>query len=318
MSDYFKTIDEQLNILRDRKLVIENEQEARESLLRYNYYKIINGTYEYFSQSDTDVRSPKASYREGTNFQDLMDVHNFDIQIKKILLGAMLEIERISRSIISYKFVEKYPKPGSYLNPKNYSKTDRGYVLTNIDSINETIKSFGEEENYNRSIKYYIAKYKSVPFWFIINFVSFGKIVNIYETLDYELREDIADEFQKIVEDNMGNELEHFLTPTHLQSFLQNAREIRNVSAHDNLILGYKFSKIEYFEPIHKNYEIGNKDDRDTLFDTLIILQALLPRDIFNETQTKIKQEIDKLREDVDEIAFNKIIKSIGYDKVKL
>ncbi|EHR33314.1 Abi family protein [Helcococcus kunzii] len=317
MSDYFKTIDEQIKILKQRNLVIEDEQHARECLLRYNYYKIINGTYQYFSQDSPDVRNKKSSYRDGTDFQDLMDVHNFDKQLKRVLLGAMLEIERISRSIISYKFVEKYPKPGAYLNPKNYSHTDRGYVLTNIDSINETIKSFMNEENYNRSIKYYLDKYNSIPFWFIINFVSFGKIVNIYETLDYQLREDIADAFQLIVEDNIGHKLEKFLTPTQLQSFLQNAKDIRNVSAHDNLILGYKFSRIEYFAPIHDNYEIKDNDERNTLFDTLIILQALLPSEIFSETQEKINEEINKLKENVDEIAFNKIIKSIGYNKVK-
>lgn len=315
MTDYFKNIDQQVEILKKRNLTIKDENFTKTQLLRYNYYKLINGTYKYFSKNDLENTENKDLYRDGVEFNDLLDVHNFDKEIKKILLSAMLEIERISRSIISYKFMEKFPKPGAYLDPENYPKEKGSFVFVNIDSLRETIDLYKEEQNYNRSMKYYLDKYNSIPFWFIVNFISFGKLLNLYEIMDYKLREDIADEFQKFVEENLENKIDKFLTPSQLQSFLQNAKEIRNISAHDNLILDYSFETIEYFDPIHKKFGIKETDKRNTLFDTFIILQALLPREYFVETKNGIEKNIEELRKKIDNVAFRKIMNSIGYDK---
>ncbi|WP_206424107.1 hypothetical protein [Vaginisenegalia massiliensis] len=43
MTKPFKTIDEQIEILTSRKLIIKNEDAAKESLMRFGYYEIING-----------------------------------------------------------------------------------------------------------------------------------------------------------------------------------------------------------------------------------------------------------------------------------
>lgn len=312
MVKYFKSIDEQLKLLKYRGLIIDDEKIAGDILLRYNYYKIINSTLPYFTVKDDEK---KYIYRAGTDFQDLVDVHNFDKNLKRILLSQSLEIERIARSIISYKFVEKYPQKNSYLNVKNFNMQDNRQIKININAIEETIDKYAEEDNFKRSINYYLNKYKSVPFWFIINFLSFGKVINIYETLDYQLQEDIADEFQKIVEENLNEKLEEFLTPNMLQSFLANAREIRNIAAHDNLILDYHFEPIEYFYSIHNKYNISLEDERNKLFDTFIVNNLLLPVNLRKEILFEIKNLLNKLSKEVDAIAYEKILKNTGFEK---
>lgn len=308
MSEYFKTVDQQIELLKSRGLIINDEQEAKDALLRYNYYKIINATIKYFVNFE---KNGNYIFREGTDFQDLLEVHHFDKEIKKVLLAQMLEIERIARSIISYKFVEKYPQKNAYLNAENFNKKERNLVLINIDSIEQTIDTYRQEENYNRSINYYIDKYGSVPFWFVVNFMSFGKLVNFYETLDYELQEDIADEFQKFVEENLGRKLDEFLTPNMLKSFLTNAKDIRNMSAHDNLILGYKYEKIHYFKTIHDEYGIKENDERTGLYETIVVLKYLLPQNTFDIVKN-INDLVDELEKNIDEVAFKKVIESLG------
>lgn len=312
MTQYFKSIEEQIDILISRGLEVNDKKRAGDVLLRYNYYKIINSTLPFLTEAD---KEKGYKYRPGTNFEDLIEVHNFDKELKKILLSQMLEIERISRSVISYKFVEKYPENGAYLNPKNYDNGNRGFVLTNIDSIKETLENYKEEKNFNKSINYYLEKYGSVPFWFIINFLSFGRVVNIYEVLDYKLREDIADEFQVFVQENISKELKEFITPSMLHSFLNNAKDIRNIAAHDNLILGYTFDDLEYFETIHSKYGISKSDKRNRLFDTMVVLQALIPKDYYQNMEKEVDNLIAKLKDQVDEIAYNSILESIGYKK---
>lgn len=308
MSRYFTTIEEQINILESRGLIIEDKKLAMDTLLRYNYYKIINGTREIFMD---DLK--KNRYRKGTNFQDLIDIHNFDKDLKKLMLSQMLELERIARSIISYKFVEKYPEKNSYLNPSNFDKKDLNLVIINIEHLKETIDKYKNEENYKRSINYYLEKYNFVPFWFVINFISFGKLINIYETLDYQLQEDIADEFQKIMEENIGNKLETFLTPSIFKSFLFSAKDIRNISAHDNLILDYKYDDIEYFKPIHEKYNFSENEKLDKLYHAIVVIETMLPYKYYERSKKDLVALFERLKDEVDEIAYKRVVDNLGY-----
>lgn len=308
MKRYFTSIEEQINILEKRGLYIPDKKFAKDTLLRYNYYKIINGTRDIFIIDEKNNR-----YREGTEFSDLIDIHNFDKDLKKHLLSETLELERIARSIISYKFVEKYPEKNSYLNPNNFNKSEKDLVLVNIDSITETIDRYRNEENYKRSINYYFNKYDSVPFWFVINFVTFGKLINIYETLDLDLQESIADEFQKIIEENLGEKLNEFLTPSILKSFLSSAKDIRNIAAHDNLILDYRYEDIEYFEPIHLKYGIKKNNKLDRLYHAMVCIRAMLPCNYFDKSKNEINHLFEKLKTEVDYIAYDRVKKSLAY-----
>ena len=53
MEKLFKTLDEQLEILRGKGLIIEDEELAKEILLRENYF-FINGYRELLMNSITD------------------------------------------------------------------------------------------------------------------------------------------------------------------------------------------------------------------------------------------------------------------------
>lgn len=52
MEKPFKTIEEQINILKDRKLNFKNEDKAKDSLLRNNYYNLINNYGKFISKND--------------------------------------------------------------------------------------------------------------------------------------------------------------------------------------------------------------------------------------------------------------------------
>lgn len=44
----FKTIKEQIQILKSRNLIFLNEETAKNALSRYGYYEIINGYKDFF------------------------------------------------------------------------------------------------------------------------------------------------------------------------------------------------------------------------------------------------------------------------------
>lgn len=65
----FKTINEQLEILRSRGLTINDETQARDFLLHNNYYRI-SGYSLTLRKNDTFSRF--------ATFQNIVDIYNFD------------------------------------------------------------------------------------------------------------------------------------------------------------------------------------------------------------------------------------------------
>lgn len=78
MSDKnFKTIQEQLDILRSRGLTIDDETIAKDFLLRNNYYRV--------SGYSLTLRKDDAFFESAT-FQNIIDIYNFDHELRHILL----------------------------------------------------------------------------------------------------------------------------------------------------------------------------------------------------------------------------------------
>ena len=73
----FKTIEEQLDILKSRGLKIEDEAKAAEFLVNNNYYRV-SGYSLTLRKHDTFAKSAK--------FQNIIDIYSFDHEFRHILL----------------------------------------------------------------------------------------------------------------------------------------------------------------------------------------------------------------------------------------
>lgn len=308
MAKYFKTLDEQVELLRGRGLIIENEDKAKDKLLNYNFYKLVNGTREFFCRDDNPY-----VYRKGVEFRELNKLHEFDKEIKTHFLNSILDIERHLRSIISYVFMKSHPEANSYLNPDNFNG-EKALITTNISTFVKTIDNYKEEENYKKSISHYSNKYKHVPFWFLINFISFGKLINFYQTMKEEEAYEVANIFTKFLTDNIEEAEGYYITVKQFESAILNIKNVRNIVAHDNLILSYKFDQdIYYIKPIHDKWEIGIEDRRNDLFNVYLVSQLFLSKSQFRELTFNIQKSLEDLDGEIDEIAYEKLIKSLGF-----
>ena len=89
----FKTIDEQIEILRSRGLTIEDEAEAKDFLLRNNYYRV-SGYSLTLRKNDVFAKS--------ATFQNIEDIYNFDHEFRHIILHHIETIEVQIKSIYAY------------------------------------------------------------------------------------------------------------------------------------------------------------------------------------------------------------------------
>ena len=137
MRKEFKTINEQLDILKDRGLIIEDELVAKETLLRENYFFIM-GYRHLFMKS-----AKESKFIPGTTFGELYSLFTFDRNFRNIIFKNILVIENQLKSVTSYQLSKKYGyREKDYLNPKNFtndhSKSRRVHDL--IDKMKRQIR----------------------------------------------------------------------------------------------------------------------------------------------------------------------------------
>ena len=112
----FKTLDEQIEILEEKGLIIEDVDYAKEILFRENYFFISGYRHLFMRHNDKD------RFIKGTTFDELYGMFVFDRMIRNIMFKYILIVENNIKSIISYQMSKKYGfKEEDYLNPKNFT-----------------------------------------------------------------------------------------------------------------------------------------------------------------------------------------------------
>ena len=127
----FKSLDEQIKILREKGLVIDDEKFAKEVLLRENYF-FLNGYRHLFMKS-----KDKSRYIEGTKFEELYSLFLFDRTLRNILFKNILIVENNIKSIISYQLSKKYGyREKEYLKASNFNTSSNiKFLLGSLFSI---------------------------------------------------------------------------------------------------------------------------------------------------------------------------------------
>ena len=95
----FLTIDQQIELLKERHLNFNNEKFAKDMLLTHDYYEIING-YKQFYIIKTDNHNE--IYKPGVSFEQIFSLFSFDRAIRQMLMACLIDLEEHMRSIISY------------------------------------------------------------------------------------------------------------------------------------------------------------------------------------------------------------------------
>ena len=88
-SKTFKTLDEQIDILTKKGLVVEDIEATKTILLRENYF-FLSGYRHLFMRPDDNK-----TYLEGTTFNELYSMFLFDRQIKTDLLRLFFTLSNL-------------------------------------------------------------------------------------------------------------------------------------------------------------------------------------------------------------------------------
>ena len=96
MPKIFLSYDQQIEKLKNEKnLQIDDEVYAKEILRQTSYYSLIGGYKDIFKNPTTK------KYKDGTKFEDIVELYYFDESLRQLFLKYLIKIE----NEINHKFL---------------------------------------------------------------------------------------------------------------------------------------------------------------------------------------------------------------------
>ncbi len=300
MEKIFKTLEEQVDILRGKGLIVEDVEETKEILLRENYF-FINGYRPVLMNSVSDK-----TFVIGATFRELYSIFLFDRAFRTILFKNLLIIENSLKSVISYQLSRKYGyKEKDYLNVKNFTNEHgkQKKVKDLIDKMKRQIRV--NCANHNATM-HYVNNYGYIPLWILVKVLSFGIVCELYTILKPEDKIAIADIFNT--------------STYYLDDFLPLLANYRNLCAHEDIVYEHRTERYIDNNKYHELLKIPKMDDeyiygKNDVFALIIILKFMLKQDQFHDMMKEIEYEIEKLDGRIDSIPIDRILDRMGFPK---
>ena len=169
----FKTIDEQMNILKKRHLSFESENFARRYLSIYGYYSIING----YKTPYIDIVDGEDQFHDGVTFEQIYSLFILDHNIRNAIMICMLDVEEHLRSVTAHTIAELYTSDHSkYLQKSNYR--DRPNINPNFTRDKIIYKLNKKLQDNHDPIKSSRENHGNVPPWILFKGIYFNTLVN--------------------------------------------------------------------------------------------------------------------------------------------
>lgn len=305
----YKTIEEQIEILKSRNLTINDEENAKEILSIHNYYNVINGYKDLFCKT-SDKNEEK--FIDGTTFDEIYSLYCFDRALRSIIFNYTLQIENTLRALLSHIF-SKYHGIENYLIYSNfdyidYNAASKKKINYRAQHINELISNMQMDlaratvkKDY---INHYVTKHGYVPLWVLVNTISFSRLSTFYSLMKQKERIEISKHWN--------------IKEQELSSYLEVLAYFRNLCAHDDRIYNAKCKKFiantEYHTALsipkdEKNQYLFGKND---IFAVMIVSKKLLPASEFNTMFNKISGRLSSLSKKLNTVTIDKIYNQMG------
>ena len=294
----FKTIEEQLDILKSKGLTIEDYDKAKEVLLRENYF-FLNGYRSPF------LITGSKRFIDGSTFEELHSLFTFDRYFRNIIFKNILIVENNYKSIFSYVLSKKYGyKEKDYLNLDNFDRNkDKAKQISDlIRKLKRQIRINGYQHS---ATSHYINNYGYIPLWVGVKVLSFGLMGELYTILKNEEKDEIASYYKNLNSDNLGD-------------FLSILSNYRNLCAHEDILYNHETQKGINETKYHAQLDIPRVDGEyiygiHDIFALIIILKQLLTFSDFKMMMNEIDYEIDWLSSKLKSIDVQKVLYRMGF-----
>jgi abortive infection bacteriophage resistance protein len=204
------TTPEQIALLQKRGLIISDEESIKHYFSHIGYYRLAG--YWQIYQSDRTNHIFKA----GTTIDEIIDLYNFDRELRLLLLDAIERIEVSFRAVLLDEMCCRYGP--TWYSEEQYFYSREDFVAT-MNQVDKELERTNEEFIKHHDRKYGIANYP--PAWKTLQVLSFGTLSKIYGNINNNVPE------KKTIAKKYGLPAEDWL-----HSWIQVISVLRNYCAH--------------------------------------------------------------------------------------
>lgn len=264
----FKSIDEQLEILRSRGLSIEDNEKAKDFLLCNNYYRI--------SGYSLTLRKNNVFSKNAT-FQNIIDIYDFDHELRHILLKYIEIIEVTFKSFYAYEFTQVHGATG-YLNSAFFSNTAKHHEILQKSETQKKMRL--PHEAY---LKHFVGDLnQDVPLWAYVDLLTIADISFLYSISQPAIKKSVARHFSLTMTRN----------DSILGQFMHSMTIIRNLCAHGSRLYNRLFEQKPSLNKKELNLLCNNDDgtvDNAHLYGFVLIMKRLLKPNDFAAMKNEIE-----------------------------
>lgn len=262
----FKTIEEQLAILESRGLQISDRAAAGDFLHRNNYYRVSGYSLTLRSH---DVFYPSAS------FQNIVDIYEFDHDLRHILLKYIEVIEVSVKSVYSYEFTKVYGATGHY-DSANF--TDE---VTHADIMRKAEIQKDSRLPHEAYLKHFVNELQQdIPLWAFVDLLTISNISFLYKISQPAIKLAVANAMGLT---KRGDEV--------LERFMHHMTIIRNLCAHGSRLYNRLFEQKPWLSKRERALLITLPDgtqDNAHLYGFILIMRRLLRPEEFSSMKAEI------------------------------
>ena len=208
------TIDQQIQLLKDRNLVIDDEAFARRILATIGYYRLTAYLYSFRLKDGSD------NFTAGISIEKVWRYYRFDRKMRILLIDAIERIEVAVKAMIVSRFTLSYGAFGyadaaSFASPVNVRRHAEmlDFIHTEMErSKEEFVNHF--KSNYDTS--------QGLPLWMATEIMTFGNMLTFFRLMKKQDKQAIARQFG--------------ISEQVLETWLVSLNYIRNVCAHHGRI----------------------------------------------------------------------------------
>lgn len=273
-------VDEQINLLQKRGLIIQDIDYAKNILNNITYYRL--SSYMKFFQT-------KDVYKKETTFEDIINLYNFDKDLKSIIFENIRIIEISLRTKICLHMCSNYGSHWFYDIDNYKSQPDYKKTLEILQTEKELKK--------DTFIKYYLAKYSKPnlpPFWMMTEVLSMGDLSKILNSLKYKDIKQIANNF------NTG----YYISPV-LTNWIHVLATIRNICAHHSRLWNRQL-RIKLTKPQKIPEWYANNIKPDNIFAVCFVIALLMKNNPYNNFEHQLTNLFHKYKNiDYNQMGFS-------------
>ena len=210
--------DTQLEMLKQRGLIINDEDTALKFLTSVSYFRMTS----YWRLFETDTTSHQ--FVSGTHIEDIISLYDFDKKLRTIIFTAIQDIEVALRTRIIHFFSLRH---GAFWFMDASKFLNHSIYQTCLDNLQNELKRSREEFIQDHFTRY--ASPSMPPVWKTLEVVSFGNLSKLYANIK-------GTNAKKEVSKSMG--LPKY---DYMESWMRSLTVLRNSCAHHSRIWNRRF-----------------------------------------------------------------------------